>query len=84
MKKIVSLILVITIMLLVACSDVEYAEADTQIEYIQDEAMFRIYVDEETGVNYISYYHKPYDRGGITVRLNADGTPYVSGVNGNE
>lgn len=84
MKKIISLILVIAIILLVGCSDVENAEADTQINYIQDEGMFEIYVDEETGVNYISYYRKPYERGGITVRLNADGTPYVSGVNGNE
>ena len=85
MKKIISLILVIAIILLVGCADVEYAEADTQINYIQDEGMFEIYVDEETGVNYISYMnYKNYERGGITVRLNADGTPYVSGVNGNE
>jgi uncharacterized protein YxeA len=82
MKKIISLILVIAIALLVACA--ETTEADTQTDYIQEQNMFRIYVDEETGVNYISYYYRPYDRGGITVRLNADGTPYVSEVNGNE
>ena len=86
MKKIISLILVIAIMLLVGCADVEYAEADTQIDYIQDAdyGYYIIVVDKETGVNYVVYtnYHKKC--GGITVRLNADGTPYVSEVNGNE
>jgi len=36
-----------------------------------------IWVDEETGVNYI-IYSSAY-KGGITQRLNADGTVYVSG-----
>lgn len=36
-----------------------------------------IWVDEETGVNYV-VYHNGY-AGGITQRLNADGTVYVSG-----
>ena len=79
MKKIISLILVITIILLVGC--VEVTEADTQTKYIQ-EGNFYIRVDKETGVNYIIYDNL--NKGGITVRLNADGTPYVSGVNGNE
>ena len=74
MKKIISLILVIGIVLLVACSDVE---ADTQNNYIQDTNCY-IYVDKETGVNYIVY--SAYYKGGITPRLNADGTPYVSEV----
>ena len=84
MKKIVSLILVIAIILLVGCAEVEYADADTQIDYIQDDGYYEIVVDKETGVNYVVYanYHKKC--GGLTVRLNADGTPYVSGVNGNE
>ena len=79
MKKIISLILVIAIILLVGCSDVEYAEADTHIEYMQD-YYCDIYVDEETGVNYIIYNNYHCDNGGITPRLNADGTPYVSEV----
>ena len=79
MKKIISLILVIAIILLVGCA--ETTEADTQIDYIQDGNSY-IYVDKETGVNYIVY--SAYYKAGITVRLNADGTPYVSGVNGNE
>lgn len=81
MKKIISLILVIAIMLLVACAGT--TEADTQTEYIQEyEGKYQILVDKETGVNYIVY--NSHYKGGITVRLNADGTPYVSGVNGNE
>ena len=81
MKKIISLILVIAIALLVACA--ETTEADTQTEYMQD-YYCDIYVDEETGVNYIIYNNYHCDNGGITVRLNADGTPYISEVNGNE
>ena len=81
MKKIISLILVIAIILLVGCA--ETTEADTQIDYIQDEWGIKIMVDKETGVNYIvrNYYQQSTV---ITVRLNADGTPYVSEVNGNE
>ena len=37
------------------------------------------YVDPETGVNYLIY--NDYHAAGITVRLNADGTPYVTPVN---
>ena len=84
MKKIISLILVIAIAMLVACSDVEYTEADTQTKYIQDEYdvdSYEILVDKETGVNYIVFFSLR--KGGITPRLNADGTPYVSEVNGN-
>lgn len=36
----------------------------------------RFYVDKETGVNYFIY--RGGYAGGMTVRLNADGTPYVS------
>lgn len=36
------------------------------------------YVDPETGVNYVEF--KDGDAGGICVRVNADGTPYVSEV----
>lgn len=84
MKKIISLILVIAIMLLVGCA--ETTEADTQTNYIQDDdyGYYEIIVDKETGVNYILYSNYHIHGSGITARLNADGTPYVSGVNGNE
>ena len=81
MKKIISLILVIAIILLVGCA--ETTEADTKINYIQDEYSYcRIVVDKKTGVNYIIYHCDK--AGGMTVRLNADGTPYVSEVKGDE
>ena len=82
MKKIISLILIIAIILLVGCADV--TEADTQTNYIQEDYYSEIYVDKETGVNYVIYNNYHTGSGGITVRLNADGTPYVSGVNGDE
>jgi hypothetical protein len=77
MKKIVSLILVITIMLLVGCDEVNTEKRD--IKYFKDSVKIRVYIDEVTGVNYIvhNYYQ---DATAITVRLNADGTPYVSEV----
>lgn len=83
MKKIISLILAIAIILLVGCSDVDNAKADIKSNYIQDIDRFTIVVDKETGVNYIvrNYYQESTV---MIVRLNADGTPYVSGVNGNE
>lgn len=80
MKKVISLILVVVILLLVGCA--ETTEADTQTDYIQDNRCCRIIVDKKTGVNYIVFIDL--HQGGITPRLNADGTPYVSGVNGNE
>ena len=81
MKKVISLILVIAIILLVGCA--ETTEADTKTKYIQDLDRFTIVVDKETGVNYIvrNYYR---DSTVMIVRLNADGTPYVSEVKGNE
>lgn len=76
MKKIISLILVIAIALLVGCA--ETTEADTKVNYIQDDWDYKIIIDKKTGVNYIVYIE--YKQGGITPRLNADGTPYVSEV----
>ena len=76
MKKIISLILVIAIILLVGCAEI--TEADTKVNYIQDDWDYTIVVDKETGVNYIKYWDTR--AGGLTVRLNADGTPYVSEV----
>ena len=35
-----------------------------------------LYIDPETGVNYLVYDR--YHTGGMTIRVNADGTPYVT------
>ena len=43
-----------------------------------DSRSVNVYVDKETGVNYYTF-HKGY-AGGITVRVNADGSPYISEV----
>lgn len=45
-------------------------------EYRDDKSIF-VYVDPDTGVNYLVYYGSN-GRGGITERLNPDGTPFVS------
>ena len=45
------------------------------------DGMIRIYVDEETGVNYIRYSNGAAGAGGITPRYNADGSLYVEEQN---
>ncbi len=42
---------------------------------IHDDEIY-LYIDPETGVNYLVY--DGYRAGGMTTRLNADGTPYVT------
>lgn len=49
---------------------------DTEIDSEGDFSV-RYVVDQETGVNYVYYS----SHGGITPRLNADGSLYVSDVN---
>lgn len=81
-KKIICFILTLTIVMLTACGN---TDAEVKTKYIQDYTFykdnieFKIIVDKETGVNYVIY--SGYKNGGMTVRLNADGTPYVSEVN---
>lgn len=76
-KKIICFILTLTIVMLTACGN---TDAETKIKYIQDyNSKFEIFIDKDTGVNYVIYSR--YKKGGMTVRLNADGTPYVSEVN---
>ena len=76
-KKIICFILTLTIVMLTACGN---TDAETKTKYIQDyNSKFGIFVDKDTGVNYV-YVGTGYGEA-ITVRLNADGTPYVSEVN---
>ena len=44
--------------------------------YIQDNEKIEIYIDEKTGVNYIMDIND----GIMTVRLNPDGSPYVTDI----
>ena len=74
-KKIICFILTLTIVMLTACGNTE-----NKTKYMQDcNSNFKIFVDKETGINYIIF--DGVYAGGMTVRLNEDGTPYVSEVN---
>ena len=76
-KKIICFILTLTIVMLTACGN---TDAENKTKYIQDyNSKFKIFIDKETGVNYIIY--RSDSKAGMTVRLNKDGTPYVSEVN---
>ena len=76
-KKIICFILVAVMVVLTACGNVD---AENKTKYIQDyNSKFKIFVDKETGINYIIF--DGIYAGGMTVRLNKDGTPYVSEVN---
>ena len=76
-KKIICFILILTVVVLTACGN---TDAETKTKYIQDyNSEFEIYIDKETGINYIIF--NTLYKGGMTVRLNKDGTPYVSEVN---
>ena len=81
-KKIICFILTLTIVMLTACGNTD-AELKSQFiqeyDYYKNHGMFDIVIDKETGVNYIIY--RSDSKAGMTVRLNKDGTPYVSEVN---
>ncbi len=78
MKKILSVLMVLCIVLcLCSCEEnTEYSTTRTDVEY---------WTDEETGVQYIIYsYSTGYSgMGGITPRLNEDGSLYVKEREGN-
>ena len=81
-KKIICFILTLTIVMFTACGNTD-AELKSQFiqeyDYYKNNGMFDIVIDKETGVNYIIF--DGIHAGGMTVRLNEDGTPYVSEVN---
>ena len=68
--------------MLTACGNTD-AELKSQFiqeyDYYKNHGMFAIVIDKETGVNYIIF--RSDSKAGMTVRLNKDGTPYVSEVN---
>lgn len=75
MKKVIfTLIVVILTLCLVGCDD----SMENTIKQTDNDGIY-IWIDEETGVQYI-IYSKGYGytgMGGITPRLNADGTLYT-------
>ena len=72
--KIVAPLMIAIIVIWCAFSVVKGAKSEN--EYIINDANTMIFVDGETGVNYIIY--KGVRETSITVRYNADGTVYVS------
>lgn len=70
-----SFLLVLTCFCLTGCES-ENSTAPLKEVQNTNNTTIRVYVDHETGVNYL-IYDEGYC-GGMTVRLNADGTPYVT------
>lgn len=72
MKKI--LLLVVPLLFLTGCGAEPINKTKTKnfTYYIQDSDLFDIYVDKESCVEYLRYAYGY--KGGITPRLNADGT----------
>lgn len=76
MKKILSVLMIVLVLCLVGCSD-----NNSEVTRKTDNKAISVWTDTETGVQYIIYcYAGGYSgMGGITPRLNADGTLYIEG-----
>lgn len=75
-KKILAAILTATL-LIAGCSDTENVSAgqDNTMVLVESELNYSIYADKDTGVMYL--YIGSVSGGGLTVMLNADGTPKI-------
>lgn len=74
MKKLLTTVCVVIMIMLCGCEFSEEANPDVST----GNSFISVYVDTETGVNY--YLYKEGYTGNMIVRLNPDGTPYVSSV----
>ncbi len=76
MKKIFLMALILAVLLLafLGCES-----EDSGTENLSDSFIY-IWIDEETGVHYVIF--QGFRKGGITPRLNADGTLYVGNDEG--
>ena len=59
---------------LIACNETLAQTEEEKTSFCED-SRIHIYVDDETGVNYVVFYES--SKGGICPRYNADGTLYV-------
>lgn len=75
-KKILAAILTATL-LIAGCSDMANVSAgqDNTMVLVESELNYSIYADKDTGVMYLKSWNAK--GGGITVMLNADGTPKI-------
>lgn len=84
MKKILSILLVVMVVICLVDCDKNQTQ---HLDEMEDDSI-HIWTDNETGVQYLIVYkvHRWGVGLDITVRLNADGTPYIvtKGVNNNE
>lgn len=77
MKKKITVILLITMLLLAGCGNKQDTDSEQGKSIVKVESSFGhcIYVDRDTGVMYL-YVSSGYG-GGITVMINEDGTPKI-------
>ena len=77
-KKIIAIICcAVFVLCLAGCTNAEENNNEIQRIVVDPLTSINIYVDEETGVNYLIY--EGYASGGICPRYNADGSLYVRG-----
>lgn len=77
MKKFLAFLMIVLVLCLVGCTDT----TEQALTVKNGNNNIVIWVDSETGVQYIIYCDSCGSRGmgGITPRLNADGTLYIEG-----
>lgn len=75
-KKLITAIITATL-LIAGCSDMANVSAgqDNTMVLVESELNYSIYADKDTGVMYL--YIGSGSGGGLTVMLNADGTPKI-------
>lgn len=73
MKKIIAIAMCLFLMMCMLCGC-----GSENKRQATDNTFVTIYVDKDTGVNY--YIYCGGYSGGMTIRVNADGSPYVSEV----
>ena len=78
MKAMRMMVLIFGVLFLTGCGAEPISKTETKNStyYIQDSMNFDFYVDKETCIEYIIFSGSY--KGGITPRLNADGTPLLN------
>lgn len=79
MKKVSCILLSLFLIICLTGCEESQINNNENIELNSEDTDIRFWTDEETGVQYVIYSHgEPYKgMGGITPRLNADGTLYI-------
>lgn len=64
-------------LMLIGCSDTDKGKGNEPFEVVLHTEDYQIWKHKETGVCYMWYRNHNSYAGGLTVMLNADGTPYT-------